>query len=297
MITLAAQGILDTSVNIGNILAAIPEDKADITIKQLLTHSSGLPAHRPFYRKWFGNTKKGSRPQHIEIIKEVLEEPLEYPPGTRTLYSDLGYMLLACLIEKVTRTPFADYVRDAVLAPLKAEHVMDSTEVTAAAGYTDIAPSGICPFENRLIQGEVNDLNARSMGGFSGHAGLFGSAQGLLGMLSKLLDIYHGRMEVRNIPREILSVFWTKDMSVAKSTWALGFDTPSPQGSSAGRFFSEKSVGHLGFTGTSFWIDTEKDIIVVFLSNRTFPRATEEGQEAMRRFRPKLHDLVMEALK
>ena len=212
------------------------------------------------------------------------------------LYSDLGYMLLACIIEEITGRAFADYVRDTVLVPLKAEHIMDSTEVMAAAGYAHIAPSGICPFENRLIQGEVNDLNARSMGGFSGHAGLFGTAQGLVGLLSKLLDIYKGRIEIKNFPRELMHLFWARNSSVQGSTWALGFDTPSPRGSSAGRFFSEKSVGHLGFTGTSFWIDTEKDIIVVFLSNRTFPCATEKGQEAMRRFRPRLHDLVMESL-
>jgi len=295
--TTVAEGLMDLSTPLSGIISDVPADKREITVRQLLTHSAGMPAHRPFYRKWLRDSGRGCKPGHREILRTVLKESLEYRPGTMARYSDLGYMVLGCLVEKITGMPFREYVRAAVLEPLGAgKNIVDSIQAQATAGYEGIAPTGFCPFEHRPVHGEVNDLNARAMGGFAGHAGLFGTAEGVTGLLERLMGIYHGRETVSNIPRDVIRMFWTRDNSVHGSTWALGFDTPSPEISSAGRFFSKKSAGHLGFTGTSFWIDTERAIIIVFLSNRTFPGATPKGQEAMKRFRPGLHDAVMEMI-
>ncbi len=296
IMTLQAKGILDISTHVNEIIRNVPENKAHITIRHLLTHSSGLPAHRVFYRKWLPETKQGNLPSRARITAAVLNEPLEYQPGRQSIYSDPGYMLLGCIIEEVTGMGLYEYVQSTVLEPMHAGELMSGSDAIMHAGYENIAPSGNCPFEHRMIHGEVNDLNARSIGGFAGHAGLFGTAEGLTDMLSNLLDIYHGRLEVMNFRQDTVRCFWTRDTTVPESTWALGFDTPSAHGSSAGRLFSEKSVGHLGFTGTSFWIDPKKDIIVVFLSNRTFPMATNRGMEAMRSFRPGLHDQVMKLI-
>ncbi len=295
-ITLVAAGTLDTETTLSDIFRHVPADKSGITVKQLLSHSSGLPAHRPFYRKWMSDGKHGYVPDRQEIIRAVLSEPLEFRPGTRALYSDLGYILAGCMVEVVTGTTFHDYVKNAVLVPLDAHGITVPGTEDSGLKYRSTAPTGMCPFEHCLTWCMVNDLNARSMGGFAGHAGLFGTARGVMSMLQKINEIRHGNLKIKNLPSEVLRLFLKRDKDVPGSTWAMGFDTPSPHQSSSGRFFSPLSVGHLGFTGTSFWIDLEKDITVVFLSNRTFPRASKQSQEAMRRFRPGLHDEVMKLI-
>ncbi len=296
IITLVEQGKIDISDSIAEIVPNVPSEKSAITIRQLLTHSSGLPAHVPFYTKWMRDTKKGHVVASHEIINSVLDTPLQYSPGTKAVYSDLGFMLLGCIVEIISGMKFQDYVAESVLAPLSARNIRPDSDLLHTVAHTEIAPTGMCPLEHRIIHGRTNDLNARTIGGLCGHAGLFGTAKGVHDLLARLMDVYRSKLEIQNFSRPTIEQFWSRDNNVADSTWALGFDTPSPEGSSAGRLFSQKSVGHLGFTGTSFWIDTEKDIIVVFLSNRTFPKATEESQEAMKRFRPRLHDAVMKIL-
>ncbi len=296
IMTLASQGRLGLDTTIADILADVPDDKAGITTRQLLSHTSGLAAHRPFYIKWMKETKSGSPPDTNTIINSILKTSLEYVPGTRSVYSDLGFMLLSCMAEKITGMKFQDIVNISVFEPLSSTDIKGAPHIKNSTPLNRIAPTGICPFEHRIIQGETNDLNARAAGGLMGHAGLFGTAEAVSDLLARLVQIYHGAIEIKNFSRAVLKKFWTKDDKTPQSTWALGFDTPSCENSSAGHHFSEKSVGHLGFTGTSFWIDLEKHIIVVFLANRTFPRATQQGQEAMKMFRPILHDTIMKSL-
>lgn len=291
-VPLAASRRLHLDDTLHALLSDVPDDKADITIRQLLSHSSGLPAHRPFYA-YRPEPHEGDTACGEMIIRRILSEPLVCTPGVKAVYSDLGYMLLGCIIELVTGMALYDYVKKSVLMPLNAYNIYNAVEAASVATYKNIVPSGICPWEQRLIWGEVNDLNARSMGGFAGHAGLFGTAGAVLAMLERLLEIYHGNMEAQGFPAGILRLLWTRNCEVQDDTWALGFDTPAPHGSSAGCLFSPTSLGHLGFTGTSFWIDPVRDIIVVFLSNRVFPAATQKGQDAMRRFRPRLHNMIM----
>ena len=149
-----------------------------------------------------------------------------------------------------------------------------------------------CPWRNKVIQGEVHDENAHALGGYSGHAGLFGTVDEVYGIVNLLRGHYLGERQDYLRPETVRDFFARQDR-VKGSTWALGWDTPSPEGSSSGRFFSKNSVGHLGFTGTSVWMDLERDAIVILLTNRIHPT---RANMRIREFRPKLHDLIMEEL-
>ncbi len=292
IIKLVSAGIIGTDTRLEEIFHKIPTDKETITMRQLLCHTSGLPAHRPLYNRWLQRTKKGDPPTTQEILQEIFNQPLEYEPGTKANYSDIGFMLLACVLEQAASTNFNQFIQKNIIEAFEVPSITDSSCLATHASITEIAPTGMCSEEKRMIQGEVNDLNARA--GLYGHAGLFGTAEGVLSFLVRLFDTYENRKKITGFSSSVLRQFWTRDGSVPDSTWALGFDTPSKTNSSAGTFFSPESVGHLGFTGTSFWIDIKKGIIIVFLSNRTFPSATLENQQGMKKFRPMLHDAVME---
>jgi CubicO group peptidase (beta-lactamase class C family) len=149
-----------------------------------------------------------------------------------------------------------------------------------------------CPWRGRVLRGVVHDDNAYALGGYSGHAGLFGTVLDCYAVVNLLREHYRGLRE-DYLKASTVRAFFTRQDIVIGSTWALGWDTPSKTGSSAGRYFSQKSVGHLGFTGTSLWMDLEKDVIVILLTNRVHPaRANEE----IKAFRPQLHDAIMKAL-
>jgi serine-type D-Ala-D-Ala carboxypeptidase len=153
------------------------------------------------------------------------------------------------------------------------------------------APTSFCAFRKRLLVGEVDDENAYAMGGVAGHAGLFAPVRDVDRIAQELLACYAGRSEW--LPQKVVRDFWTRDTTVQGSTWALGWDTPSAQYSSSGRHFSPAAVGHLGFTGTSIWIEPERAISISLLTNRVHPR---RDNQAIRDFRPRIHDLIMEAI-
>jgi CubicO group peptidase (beta-lactamase class C family) len=156
----------------------------------------------------------------------------------------------------------------------------------------DFAPTEECPWRTKVIQGEVHDENAHALGGYSGHAGLFGTAEEVYEIVTLLREHYLGiRQDYLN--PEMVRTFFTRQTRAEGSTWALGWDTPSLKDSSSGRFFSENSVGHLGFTGTSVWMDLEKDVVVILLTNRIHPT---RDNEKIKTFRPELHDTVMKDL-
>ncbi|PXF58732.1 MAG: serine hydrolase [Deltaproteobacteria bacterium] len=288
----------------------VPLDKIQISIRHLLGHTSGLPAYRPFYKELIHLAPDF---RLLEMKKLVLAEPLVSPPGTQAEYSDLGFMLLGWIIESLTGKGLADAAQELVFEPLNVKGLYFPLTSTPAIGQISpgppltkgeredlknrccnglVVPTEVCPFRKRVVCGEVHDLNAWVVGGVSGHAGLFGTAGSVAKLLLRLLDIYKGGSSVPNFPKGLLQEFWRIQDSDIGSTWVLGFDTPSPAGSSAGSSFSPRSIGHLGFTGTSFWMDLEHEILIVLLANRTFPKADRESQAEMRRFRPLLHDLA-----
>lgn len=253
--------------------------KEKITVKNLLLHNSGLPAWRKFY---------GREINEDEIIDEILTAKLEYNTGAKTVYSDLGMITLGKIVEKVTGKELDKFCKDEIFDRLK----MNSTFFNPP----DSVKYRIAPTENdkywrkRLLIGEVHDEAASLLHGVAGHAGLFSTASDI----AKLLYVYINEGKCRKdqiFSKETIDLF-TKRFS-DMSTRALGWDTKSAVGSSAGSLFGAKSFGHTGFTGTSVWIDPDKKLFVVFLTNRIYP--TRENKK-LYRVRPKLHNAIVNAL-
>ncbi|MFK5954453.1 MAG: serine hydrolase, partial [Desulfobacterium sp.] len=252
----------------------------------------------------------------------VMAEPLIHPPGARQVYSDLGYMVLAWIVESTTRMRLDQFVDDSFFAPLGLDLFF------RPLGECDVSPGHLkrfaateqCPWRHRILTGEVHDDNAWTVGGVEGHAGLFGTAHAvgklLFYILTALQDTStprtpppqpitqhpvptiqhptpstHNPTPINPIPGRVLRQFVQKESGRER---VAGFDTPSLVGSSAGGGFSPGALGHLGYTGTSFWMEPDRSIIVVLLTNRVHPC---RDNIKIRQFRPRLHDAVMERFK
>ena len=205
-------------------------------------------------------------------------------------------MVLGETIEKVASVTLNRFCRDKIFRPLglRATDYIDISLVRSRRlePVADMfAPTEYCPSRKRLLVGEVDDENAFAMGGVGGHAGLFAPVREVDRIARELVACYAGRSDF--VPQKIIREFWTRDSTVPGSTWALGWETPSAERSSSGRNFSPNAVGHLGFTGTSIWIEPEREIAISMLTNRVHPR---RDNQKIREFRPKIHDLIMEAL-
>jgi CubicO group peptidase (beta-lactamase class C family) len=279
--------------------------KTHITFRHLLAHCSGLPAWRPYYKQILQTERRSGRINFIGsqdakqfVYQQIQRERLDAPVGTQAIYSDLGFMLLGAVIEIVSGMSLDRYCHTRIFRPLSLRSTAFVDLVQLRSRHLEpvsdmIAPTEYCPWRKKMLCGEVHDDNAHAMGGVSGHAGLFGSAKDLDTLLCHLRDCYFDRGEKQLVPAKIIRQFWSREGSVPESTWCLGWDTPSATGSAAGQYFSPTSVGHLGFTGTSIWIDLERDRHVILLSNRVHP---SRSNEALRDFRPQIHDLVIEEL-
>jgi CubicO group peptidase (beta-lactamase class C family) len=289
--TLAVMHLVDTSSlrlgqTLGDLLPACTgTDKAGITVEHLLAHQSGLPDYRPFWKELSGQTPL----EKDAVLKErLIQEPLENPIGSSTLYSDLGFMFLRWVVEQVSGMEMHRLVEKEIYAPLGIKDLF--FPVAQEPALNRFAATEMCPWRNRLIQGVVHDENAYALGGVDGHAGLFGTASGVHDLLQEMLSAYFGRSHKGVLPQGLMQSFLNYDTGGER---ALGFDRPTSPGSSSGRYFSKNSVGHLGFTGTSFWMDLEQAIIVILLTNRIHP--TRENDK-IRIFRPVIHDAVMQFL-
>ncbi|MFW8599951.1 serine hydrolase domain-containing protein [Desulfobacterota bacterium M19] len=256
----------------------VPADKNKITLRQLLNHSSGLPAYRPYYQDLKNNQEKQS------IIDKILCEELVYPPGTEQIYSDLGFMIIGEIVTERTGLNFEKYVSKTIYQPLFLDNLLFFHNKDKNIIY---APTEQCPWGHKMLKGKVHDDNARFFG-VSGHAGLFGNIYGVTGLINYFVDIINGKIKPPFIDRNCLKQFIKKDGD--RGSFALGFDTPSPGKSSSGKYFSSNSFGHLGFTGTSFWVDLTKGVSIVLLSNRVYPR---RDNDKIRKFRPLFHDTIM----
>ena len=266
---------------------SLPEDKKSLKIDQLLSHSAGLLPYRPYYREFGTELRKEGT---CQMLERVVAEPLVYPPGSECRYSDLGYMLLGQLVEHLTGRSLSACLRQQITERLglATDLFFLPVDHPLPVEKNRIAATEDCPWRGRVLQGEVHDEHCWLMGGVAGHAGLFGTLRGVMGLCEWVLDLWQGRTDHPDLPVELLRTALTRQL--ANHTWCLGFDTPTPGSSSSGRYFSAQSVGHLGFSGTSFWIDPEKDAVVVLLTNRIHP---SRGNQRLRRFRPLFHDRVM----
>jgi CubicO group peptidase (beta-lactamase class C family) len=243
-------------------------DREHVTLADLLEHASGLTAFLPFFRDHHGRA---------EFERAICTLPLEYAPRTQSIYSDLGFMLLAFILEDVNRAPFAAQFPEMGGSRAAPALLFNPPKVLRAR----CAPTELDLWRGRLLQGEVHDENTWELGGAAGHAGLFGTAAGVGAFARKVLD---GSLATP----ETLARFARKS-SVPGSSRALGWDTMLPT-SSCGTRLSPRAIGHTGFTGTSLWIDPAQDLYVVFLTNRVHPARDNNGIQPVRRA---VHDAIV----
>ena len=267
---------------------------AAVTLQQLLSHSAGLPAWRPYY-EWLAPA--GAPPRNDEerlhrvraLLQAVARESVEYQPGSRSLYSDVGFMLLGAIVERCAGMSLAAYCRRKIYEPAGV-----SSLGFLGCGDADMAwatGSAVVPTEwdvrrNRLLCGDVHDENAAALGGIAGHAGLFGTAHAVSRLSAVWLQAVHGRDGLLNA--ELAQHFTQRQHTISGSSWGLGWDTPSVP-SSSGTRLSSRAFGHVGYTGTSLWIDPACELEVIILSNRVHPT---RKNKAIAAFRPRIHDLI-----
>lgn len=253
--------------------------KEKITIRHLLSHSSGLPAFRPFHT--MGTDSAG-------IIKFILEATPEFTPGTEFVYSDLGMITMQKVIEHITGLPLDEFLRDRVFEPLRMKKTFYNPPIEFRADCVPTENDDY--FRHRQLQGTVHDETTHILGGVAGHAGLFSTAEDL----AKLIYLYVNNGKTGNdqfFRKDVIETFTTVQNEF--STRALGWDTKSPEGySSAGSKFPNNAIGHTGYTGTSVWIDRDKGLFVILLTNRVQP--TRENRK-ISRFRPMIHDAIFNA--
>lgn len=265
-------------------------DKAAITVRMLLSHSGGLKDWKPFYLE----LERHPVDERKSLLRNFLmAEPLEYTPGTSCKYSDLGFMILEWIVEKKTGMPLNEYLDRYLYKPLSLKETFYNADNRDLSNMGKLfASTEDCPWRGRILNGVVHDENAFASGGVAGHAGLFSTARELYIIADMLRQHYKGERR-EYFKKDTVREFFRRQEIVDGCTWALGWDTPSEANSSSGRYFSRNSVGHLGYSGTSIWMDLERDVIVIFLTNRVHPT---RNNQMIRTFRPALHNLIMEKL-
>ncbi len=280
------RGLLDLETPLDALLPGFLTDRevgdpaSPVTLRHLLAHNSGLPGYVELFRTATTPTA---------LNEALLRLPVEAFPGVRAEYSDPGFMLLGKAIEACLGEPLAPWLQREVYRPLG----MAATGFCpAVASRTSIPPTEEDTwFRHRRIQGEVQDENASVLDGAAGHAGLFSSVPDLLRFAREVLASAGGDGESRLFSKATIERF-AQRQGPEGSPWALGWDTPSGE-SSSGHFFSPHTIGHLGFSGCSLWIDLESEVAVVLLTNRTWP---DRKCQLIREVRPAFHDAVRKSL-
>lgn len=268
------------------------------TLRDLLTHQSGLPGWRGYYERLspdgtIPSSREGRSLAKQTLLSLIRSESLVYARGARSLYSDLGFMLLGLIVERTSGRSLSQFFSDRILHRLGSPCIqfvlaeeLDTFLERVRETNDGVAPTEFDPWRGRVLCGEVHDQNAGAMGGEAGHAGLFGNVDAVMAITGEWLRAYHGQPAM--LDRDLVREFTERQAREGASSWALGWDTPSKP-SSAGSRFSVQSFGHLGYTGTSIWIDPVQRLEVVLISNRVHPSSRNE---AIREFRPVIHDLV-----
>jgi CubicO group peptidase (beta-lactamase class C family) len=250
------------------------EGSVVVTIRDLLSHAAGLAAHAPLFMRHEGR-------EAFEAA--ILEMPRAYEPRSKSVYSDLGFMLLGFILDRIAplATQF-DTLR------VHMGNVQDLQFIPPALWKSRTAPARVDPWRQRLLIGEVDDDNAWALGGIAGHAGLFGVVGSVGECARHLMQVLEGRSGA--FSRETAQTFVSRRMEIPGSSRALGWDTMLPT-SSCGTRMSPHAFGHVGFTGTSLWIDPERSLYVVLLTNRVHPTAENN---AIARIRPEVHDAIVD---
>jgi CubicO group peptidase (beta-lactamase class C family) len=284
VLLLIQSGRLALDQPMGSIISALKgTEKQKIEVQHLLRHTSGLPDHRPYYKQLVSLPHIDSREQ---LNRFLTAEPLTHRIGEQMVYSDIGFMLLRWVVETVSGMRLDRFVSEMIYRPLGIEalYYIDSTKVCPERRF---AATQWCPRQGRFLEGMVSDENALAAGGVDGHAGLFGTATAVGDLLGELMAVYRGEPNKGLFQTKWVKRFFRRDEYSGR---ALGFDMPTPGVSSSGRYFSEKTIGHLGFTGTSFWSDLNTTTSIILLTNRVHPSIENDKIKA---FRPVVHDTVM----
>ncbi|MEM7413621.1 MAG: serine hydrolase domain-containing protein [Myxococcota bacterium] len=299
LMQLVHEGSVDLDAPVAKFLPTFAErDKEAVTIRHLLTHSAGLKPWRAFHELLVEREQKtgerwlGTATGREFVIERIVRSGLVHEPGAAAVYGDLDFITLGAVVEAVTQQRLDDVFRECVAEPLG---LSDTFFIPLEEGSElpdplrrRVAATENCAWRERILWGEVHDPNAWSMGGVAGHAGLFAPADAVMRFAQAWLDVWHGRSDV--LPQEAVRAFSERQQLPKGSDWALGWDTPTEGQSSSGKHFSVQSIGHLGFTGTSLWIDLEREAIIVMLTNRVHQVAKKSRFE----LRPIVHDLIME---
>ena len=286
MLYLVAGGQLSLDAPLETLLPAFAgRPAARVTVEQLLRHTSGLPAWYPYFE-----TLRSLPPaERWKVLHRRLRQAVpEAPAGTRTIYSDLNFLILGWIAETLSGARLDRLVAETIYRPLGVAPLY-FIPIGEAAPVAEYAATERCPWRG-LLCGQVHDDNCYCLGGVCGHAGLFGTAGAVHRLLCHLRSGYRGRGPQRLLPSALVRTFIHVPPDGRR---ALGFDVPSADPPACGRHFSPDTVGHLGFTGTSFWMDLARGVIVVLLTNRVHPVRTNE---AIKAFRPRLHDLINEGI-
>lgn len=272
---LVDQRAIDLNATLGHYVQALKATAVgELVLRDVLCHASGL---KPWLRLELGTSKSLAG-----WLKDHSADWIQAAPGVKTAYSDLGFLCLGLVVEAVSRCPFSEAFQKEVVGPLKLTEVAyRPLPVSAVVAATEVR-------ENRPLVGEVFDENSQALGGITPHAGLFATARGLAPWCMEWLKAVAGESEW--LSSETAVLFTRRADRVAHSSWALGWDTKSEVGSSAGKLFSARSFGHLGYPGCSVWVDPEQKGFVVFLTNRVHPSRLDER---IRKTRPLLHDKIV----
>ncbi|MBW2323470.1 MAG: serine hydrolase [Deltaproteobacteria bacterium] len=269
----------------------VPDDKKELTLFHLLSHTSGLPAWRPYFETLEQVPSEERRKQAAELI---LEEPFEAEPGTRSIYSDLNFILLGLILEEIGHARLDRLFDEHIARPLTLRQTgYRPLDQTGLSSTEEIAPTEDCPDRGGVLKGAVHDKNAYALSGAAGHAGLFGTAGEVWRIMASLRASFRNDPGNHLVSTQTVKTFWKWTNDNPHITGALGFDRPAETDSAAGRYFSRASVGHLGFTGTSVWYDPDMDLTVILLTNRVHPSS---ANEAIKEFRPSIHDLAFKTI-
>jgi serine-type D-Ala-D-Ala carboxypeptidase len=301
MMLLVEQGAVALDDPVAKHLPAFGErDKEAVTLRHLLTHSSGLRPWRGFHEPLLERERK--KGEHILgtpaakewVLQSIYRSALVHEPGSAAVYGDLDFIVLGALVEAVARQPLEGFAAERVFRPLGLAEtgyvpLGEGAPPLPATRRQRFAATENCPWRGRILWGEVHDPNASVMGGIAGHAGLFAPVDEVMRFAEAVLDAWHGRPSP--LPAAAVRRFAERQRLPEGSDWALGWDTPTENASSSGSHFSRTSIGHLGFTGTSLWIDLEREAIVVMLTNRVHLVA----KRSKFGLRPVVHDLILDA--
>jgi len=273
------RGLLDLNAPVVGIVPEFARNEPrcrQVTFRMLLAHSSGLPAYEKLFLQ---------APSKDELLAMAFATRLTADPDTNAEYSDIGFIILGVALERLADEALDTYCQREIFGPLGMTH---TTFNPVEARRSSIPPTvDDWTFRNRIIQGEVHDENASALGGVAGHAGVFSNAEDLAIFAQTMLN--GGAPILRS---ETVQLFTQRESTPPGTSRALGWDTPSAP-SQSGKYLSCRSYGHLGYTGTSLWIDPERELSITLLTNRTWP---DRASQAIKEVRPRFHDAVIESL-